>query len=622
MQPVQSQRALYDESSPAFCAGRKIGEVEQAHLWKLLNEDTECPSRVLLEKVVRSGESISISVRHTNRWRVKWGLNRKKGRPRQAESAKLSASPGEVIEVVPRISFVGVHLFAAWMEQQGGLNYVSVLLKQKIEAYKRGHPDKDFSLLHHKEQTLLLRFEALFFASLLGIEKLTEFDTKEHPLKTLIGRGYQSSTLSQFLGQLERIDAAEALMPALVPQEACKISYVDGHKIAFWSRVSMHKGKITMLGRIMAGSQAVIAHDEEGRALFVEYYPPDIHLSHVIEGYCQKVSMASGAEIFVIDREVNSVAMARAFEQRGWGLMSMLDSNEYDGPGSGPGFDTTRIGELDDGSRVHSGRWKEPREEDPRSFVLVEPPEGRVLVYWGTPKVKESLEAIEWPEVYRQRNEIQENSFKGMIAHGALNTNYGIKKVVGPDRHQQRAQEKIEKALDVAQQKVEKKEILVKTQQEKVAESEQKGHVKRLEQRKQALAIKEKELKDAGQKKEKLSKQAETLGPPQERADRDFRKQTIMTFRTLLLENALIAFMFVLCGKLKEKVSLETISRILFDRSGSRMETCSEIIYWVNIAGLSASYQRTLTEVVEGLCAMDLKYRGKPVRVRLREMSP
>ena len=397
-------------------------------------------------------------------------------------------------------------------------------------------------------------------------------------------------------------------MPALLPQETCKISYVDGHKIAFWSGVSMHKGKITMLGRIMAGSQAVIAHDEEGRALFVEYYPPDIHLSHVIEGYCQKVSMASGAEIFVIDREVNSVAMACAFEQKEWGLLSMLDSNEYDGLCS---FDTTRIGELEDGSCVYSGQWKEPREGDPRSFVLVEPPEGRVLVYWGTPKVKESLEAIEWPEVYRQRNEIQENSFKGMIAHGALNTNYGIKKTVGPDRHQQRAQEKIEKALNAAQQKVKKKEILVKTQQEKVAESEQKGHVKRLEQRKQALAIKEKELKDAGQKKEKLSKQAETLGPPQERADRDFRKQTIMTFRTLLLENALMAFMLILCGKLKEEVSLETILRILFERSGSRMETCSEIIYWVNIVGLSASYQRILAEAVEGLCAMGLILQRK-----------
>jgi len=38
---------------------------------------------------------------------------------------------------------------------------------------------------------------------------------------------------------------------------------------AYWSRQSMHKGKITMLGRIMAGSQAVIAHDEAGQAVFV-----------------------------------------------------------------------------------------------------------------------------------------------------------------------------------------------------------------------------------------------------------------------------------------------------------------------------------------------------------------
>ena len=76
-------------------------------------------------------------------------------------------------------------------------------------------------------------------------------------------------TLTQFLGQLERIDAAAALMPALVPDTAGQITDVDGHMIAYWSRVPMHKGKITMLGRIMAGSQAIIAHNEGGQALFV-----------------------------------------------------------------------------------------------------------------------------------------------------------------------------------------------------------------------------------------------------------------------------------------------------------------------------------------------------------------
>jgi len=66
---------------------------------------------------------------------------------------------------------------------------------------------------------------------------------------------------------------------------------------------------------------------------------------------------------------------------------------------------------------------------------------GKTLVDWATPKVKALLEATEWPRVYRARTEIQENSFKRMIDHGALNTNYGRKRIVGPDRHQQRARE-------------------------------------------------------------------------------------------------------------------------------------------------------------------------------------
>jgi hypothetical protein len=98
--------------------------------------------------------------------------------------------------------------------------------------------------------------------------------------------------------------------------------------IAYWSRVPMHKGKITMLGRIMAGSHAVIAHDETGQALFVAYYPPDIPLSQVIVAYCRTVEAATGSALFVIDRAVNAVAMARAFNDQGLGLLCMLDDNE------------------------------------------------------------------------------------------------------------------------------------------------------------------------------------------------------------------------------------------------------------------------------------------------------
>lgn len=111
----------------------------------------------------------------------------------------------------------------------------------------------------------------------------------------------------------------------------------------------MHKGKITMLGRIMAGSQAVIAHDSARQALFVAYYPPDIHLSQVIVSYCQRLALATGSAVFVIDRAVNSVALAEAFEAQGLGLLCMLDDNEHAGVES---FEATHVETREDGTRV------------------------------------------------------------------------------------------------------------------------------------------------------------------------------------------------------------------------------------------------------------------------------
>src|SRR5229473_756846 len=238
MQLTLSQRNLAEDASPAFYGGRKLSKVEQALLWTLLQEEPECPSRVLLDKVAQRQRPLAVSLRHVNRWRATWGRNRRQGRPRQAEGPRPVASGPVVAQ-----------------------------LTQAVEAHKHTHPGDDFALLDHREQTLLHRFQALFFAPLLGIDRLPGFDTREHPLKTLLGRGYQSSTLRQFLGQLERVGAAEDLMSTLLVDKAGQRIYVDGHMIAYWSRRSMHKGKITMLGRIMAGSHAVIAHDEAGQAV-------------------------------------------------------------------------------------------------------------------------------------------------------------------------------------------------------------------------------------------------------------------------------------------------------------------------------------------------------------------
>ena len=616
---TQSQRTLDDDLRPDFSAGRKLGEVEQALLWSWLQEEPECPSRVLLDKAAHRHIVIAVSLRHVNRWRAARGLNRCPGRPGHADGSQPVAAGAEVVRVTLHLSCVGVHLFAHWLDHQEAFAPVVAQLQQAIEAYQPTHPDDDFALLHHREQTLLRRFQALFFAPLMGIDRLSEFDTREHPLQTLIGRGYQSSTLRQFLGQLERVDAAASLMSVLGADRVGPLIYVDGHMIAYWSRRSMHKGKITMLGRIMAGSQGVMAHDNTGQAVFVAYYPPDIHVSHVIVTYCQHVAEATGSTLFVIDRAVNSVALARAFADQDLGLLCMLDDNEHAGLGS---FETTLMDTLEDGTRVYSGPWKACRHDDPRHFVIVEPPADKTLVYWGTPQVEEALDVREWPRVYRERNAIQELSFKSMIDHGGLDINHGRKTIMAPDRHHQRKQEHLAASLETAHERVAKKAEAVKNQQAKVAESEAKGHGKRLEQRQDKLVTVEQELKDATGKQAKLSEHAATLGPAGQRADRDFRKQTIMTIRTLFLENMLRACWAALLVTLPIQVSLEQVLRLLFARSGARMETPSQVVYWVNTAGLSQSNRRLLGQIVEGLGAMDLQDQGKPIHVRLKDMPP
>ena len=200
MQLALSQRPLDEGSSPAFYAGRTLGEVEQALLWHLLHEDPSSPSRVLLDKVAQMQRPIAVSVRHLNRWRVTWGLNRGKGRPHHAEGPRPVVSSAAVVPVTPRLSFVGVHLLAHWLDQQETFGPVVGQLQQAIEAHKRAHPDDDFALLHHREQTLRHRFQALFFAPLLGIEP-HGIETREHPLRRCLA-GLSQLNARQLLGQL------------------------------------------------------------------------------------------------------------------------------------------------------------------------------------------------------------------------------------------------------------------------------------------------------------------------------------------------------------------------------------------------------------------------------------
>ena len=79
-----------DDASPEFCAGRKVTETHKALLWTLLNDDPNCPSRLVLHVIAETQGQIAVTLRHINRLRKAWGLNREKGRPRRAGAQKKS----------------------------------------------------------------------------------------------------------------------------------------------------------------------------------------------------------------------------------------------------------------------------------------------------------------------------------------------------------------------------------------------------------------------------------------------------------------------------------------------------------------------------------------------------
>ena len=178
--------------TPSFEDGTKLTAEQKLYLWTLVIADPTVPSSAILEQAVL----INITIRHLNRLRREWGLSRPKGRPRKLTVESLPKPFPFPVRQETNLPFIGVHIFSCWTEMQEIFPMVSDLMKQAIDAHVKNHPEDSFPLLIHRDDTLLCRFKALFFAPLFGVGKLIEYDVREHALETVIGRGFQSSTLN------------------------------------------------------------------------------------------------------------------------------------------------------------------------------------------------------------------------------------------------------------------------------------------------------------------------------------------------------------------------------------------------------------------------------------------
>jgi len=268
------------------------------------------------------------------------------------------------------------------------------LLQQALHREHAPPPDDAFPLGHPREPPLRRRCQALCVAPLLGSATLTAFETRAPPWPTRRGRGDHRATLGPLLGQRERLNAAEALRPALVPHPPGQVPSVEGPMLAFGTRVARPKGQSTMRGRSMAGAQARIAHHAVGQARLVASHPPARPLSQGMVASGQQVGEATGITRCVIDRAVNALALACACAPQGWGVRCRLDDHEPAGLAS---CDATLVETREDGPRVESGPGTVPRHEAPRPCVLVEPATGQTLGSWGTAQGRDMGEGSAWP---------------------------------------------------------------------------------------------------------------------------------------------------------------------------------------------------------------------------------
>jgi hypothetical protein len=296
--------------------------------------------------------------------------------------------------VRPRLACVGGPRLAHGRDQPHPCEPVVAQRQQAGETSKHRHPDEDCALRPQREQTLRRRLPALCCAPWLGIECLSGCATPAHPLETRVGRGSHRATRGQLLGHLERLGAAAVLIPGLSADQVGQRIDGEGHLRASGSRRPRHQGQSTMRGRLMAGSHAVMAHDDPGRAVCVASDAPALPLSQIIVADGQPVAEATGSAVVVIDRAGNSGALAEAFAAQGLGVLGLLEDNE---PAGLERLEAPAVATLEDGTRVESGPWQESRTGDPRHLVLVQPAAGTTWVSWGTPQVQDALEAQAWP---------------------------------------------------------------------------------------------------------------------------------------------------------------------------------------------------------------------------------
>lgn len=121
-------------------------------------------------------------------------------------------------------------------------------------------------------------------------------------LAYLCGYNYKAATLTRYLSELTYLQVSQTLITTTArfwiefwdrrnrSETMFVCYYLDGNTKALWSSKSCHKGKVTMLGRVMNGLEQVFIHDGQGHPIYFRTFNGHADLGKHVLSMMEKIS--------------------------------------------------------------------------------------------------------------------------------------------------------------------------------------------------------------------------------------------------------------------------------------------------------------------------------------------
>ncbi len=170
-------------------------------------------------------------------------------------------------------------------------------------------------------------------------------------LEYLCGFNYKASTLDMHVRDLKYLQMSNLLIETTAKfwidfwssrnksDNIFACYYIDGNTKALWSSKPCHKGKVTMLGRVMNCLEQVFIHDGQGHPLYFQTFNGHAdfgknalkmmdRISEYLEKNTDLGNQFAVNRILIIDAAGNGVGTLREMTDSGYYFITMLDSNQ------------------------------------------------------------------------------------------------------------------------------------------------------------------------------------------------------------------------------------------------------------------------------------------------------